>query len=234
MRSLSLLFLCFCLTGAVHGQSKLNLGLRLSPILSNASISDSSGNEVMDDVSSKLGLTFGLIADYNFTENYALHTGVHIVRKGFRREGPVMINDSSTVVGSQNISITSVEIPLALKLRTPEIGTGWFANGLFGVSADIRTGSRNEWEGVNPLNNNLAQSGTLQSQASFINPLALSFIFGVGGEYEVGGVGRLNFGIVYHRGLTNLNRRRAFQENTQGNSETYRVSYISLELGYYF
>ncbi|MEO0899785.1 MAG: porin family protein [Bacteroidota bacterium] len=235
MRTSSLLIILIFLANCVFAQSKLKLGLRLSPIFSSAKVVDATGNEVSDQLSTKLGGSFGLMADWRATENYGIHTGVHIVNKGFKRDGNVAVDSASTVAGTQNVTVTAIEIPLALKLRTTEFGDGWYADGLFGLSVDITASNSNRWTGVNPVNYELSTSGgTLQTQANLINPVNFSFIFGVGAEYEVGNVGRTNFGLVYHRGLTNLNRQSAFQPNVQGAEETFRLSYFSLELGYYF
>lgn len=235
MRVVSLLFLSILLTGSLFAQSNLRLGLRVSPLISSSNVTDAQGNDIDAELSSKLGGSFGLMADYYFTENYGLHTGVHIVSKGFKRDGNVALNDTATRAASQNISITSVEIPIALKLKTGSInGSDWNINGLFGLSADFTAGNSNSWTGVNPINNQLADEGTLRSQARLINPIAFSFLFGGGTEYDFGGAGLGYIGLVYHWGLTNLNRKKAYEEGTPGNTETFNVNYFSLDLGYYF
>lgn len=234
MRTSSLLFLLIFLSSGLVAQNKLKLGLRLSPIFSTGKVVDETGNEVSDQISTKLGGSFGLMADFRANDNYGIHSGIHIVNKGFKRDGNVMVDSATTQAATQNITVTTVEIPVALKLRTTEFGNGWYADGLFGASLDITASNSNRWTGVNPLTNQLGESGTLQTQANLINPLNFTFIFGVGAEYEVGNVGRANFGLVYHRGLTNMNRREGYEMDANGANETFRINYFSLELGYYF
>jgi len=212
-------------------QEGLKIGLRFSPIISNGQIVDANGNTVADDVTAKVGISYGLMANYGFTENYGIHSGVHIVTKGFNRAGGVIV-DSAIQNIEENVSITTVEIPLGLKLRTGEISNGLHINGLFGLALEITASNRNRWTGVNPFTYETGASGTFQNR--FVTPINLGFIFGAGGEYEINKVGIINFGLVYHRGITNMNRQNIYAENTRGFTETYRVSYYSLELGYYF
>ncbi len=118
-------------------------------------------------------------------------------------------------------------------MRTSEIGDGFFANGVFGVSANVTANAKNEYEGLNPKFDT-AGEGTLQREAQLVNPLGVSFIFGGGGEYSVGNVGLLTFGLVYHQGLVNLNRQGKYDAAARGANEKYRLNYLSLELGYFF
>ncbi|MCI4671394.1 MAG: PorT family protein [Bacteroidia bacterium] len=235
MRVVSLLFISILLLGTLQAQNSLKLGLRVSPIISSANVTDAQGNGVDAEVSSKLGGSFGLMADYYFSENYGFHTGIHIVNKGFKRDGNVSLNDTATVAASQNVSITTVEIPLALKLKTGQIGgSDWNINGLFGLSADVTASNSNAWTGINPATNEIATAGTLRSQANLVNPINFSFLFGAGTEYDFSGAGLGYIGLVYHWGLTNMNRKKNFAEGTLGSGETFRISYFSIDLGYYF
>lgn len=230
MRTFSLLLCLLCLGAGLRAQQGLKIGLRFSPIFASASITDENGNDIVDNVSTKPGISYGLMANYGLTDNYGFHSGIHIVQKGFKRTENVTLPDTAGTLSNavQNVRLTTVEIPLALKGRSPEVGRGFFINGLFGASVDITAGYKNEYSVYNPVTKQaVAESGTTKN-SRLVNPLALSFIFGLGGEYEMN-IGTLNAGFFYHRGLTNVNNRSEF-----GNNESIRVNYLSLDLGYYF
>ncbi|MEM6801795.1 MAG: outer membrane beta-barrel protein [Bacteroidota bacterium] len=222
-RTLLLLLILGCY-GSSIAQQGFSIGLRFSPIFSFASITDDDGNTPVGlETSSKVGLSYGLNLHYGITDNYGFKSGVHIVNKGFKREQMI-----DAVMAVQDIRMTTVEIPLALKGRSNEVGNGLFINGQFGISADFRAGYRNEFSGVNPIPGGTGDSGTSKN-TKFLNPLAFTFIFGVGGEKVIDRVGTINFGIIYHQGLTNVNNKDNFMNN-----ENIKIRYISLDLGYFF
>ncbi len=201
----------------------MKIGLKFAPLLSFTTITDDQGNDLPGvTVSNKLGFSYGLAATYGFTDNYGLYSGVHIVRKGFDR---TELRDSVTV--TQDVVATTVEIPIALRGRSNEIGNGFFINGLFGLSLDVRAGYRNDFTGRNPVSGELGSASTKNS--SLINPLTASFLFGGGTDWYVDRVGTFNFSLLFHRGLVNLNSQKNF-----GNTERIQISYLSLELAYLF
>lgn len=207
----------------LKAQEGLKIGLRFSPLVAFTSITDETGNEIAGNtVSNKLGFSYGLAATYGFTDNYGIYSGVHIVRKGFERTD---VRDSLSF--TQDVVATTVEIPLALRGRSNEIGNGIYLSGLFGVSLDVRAGYTNEYTGGNPVTLT-AGNGTTKNSA-LINPITASFLFGVGADWFVDRVGTFNFGLIFHRGLLNLNNQSNF-----GNEEVITVSYLSLDVAYMF
>lgn len=236
MQRIITLFFALTLAASGYAQEGLKIGLRFSPIYSYARVVDASGNRVSDDLSGRLGISYGLMVNYGLGQGstYGLSTGIHIVNSGFSRMGSATaVGTDSTVNAEQKWTFTTVEIPVTVKLRTSEIGSGFYANGFFGGSVNFTAGNKNVYTGLNPQSD-LRGEGTLQREAQLVNPLSFSFIFGAGGEYEVGSVGVLSFGLVYHQGLTNLNRQGKFESLARGASEKYRLNYFSLELGFFF
>lgn len=225
MKRIFILILALGTYAASFAQQGFSIGLRFSPIFSFASITDDEGNTPTGlETSTKLGLSYGLNMHYGITDNYGFKSGVHIVRKGFKRE-----QNLSGVAAIQDVTVTAVEIPIALKGRSNEIGSGLFINGQFGLSADIRAGYKNEFSGINPIPGSTAGDTGVSKNTKFINPVAFTFIFGIGGEKVIDRVGTMNFGIIYHQGLTNVNNKENF-----GNMENIKIRYVSLDLGYFF
>lgn len=222
-RICTLLTLVVLSSPVLLAQEGLKIGLRFAPLVSFTSITDANGNTLAGTtVSNKVGFSYGLAATYGFTDNYGLYSGVHIVRKGFDRTD---VRDSLTI--TQDVVATTVEIPLALRGRSNEIGTGVYLSGLFGVSLDVRAGYRNNFTGADPVTL-LAGEGTNQN-SSLINPVTASFLFGAGADWFVDRVGTFNFGIIFHRGLININNQGNF-----GNAEDIKISYLSLDVAYMF
>jgi hypothetical protein len=127
----------------VFGQSNFRLGLQFSPGLSYFQIPDGDLNRR----GAKFFYQYGLIADYAFTENYFLNTGLQVSNMGgkigfenlaFRIDKGA--DFATSTITERNFSLQYIEVPLNFKLRTSEIGYSKYF-GLFGISPGIRLNS---------------------------------------------------------------------------------------------
>jgi len=203
-----------CLSVGLFAQEGFKIGLRFSPIFSFGTVLDSTKKDVAGfDKSPKIGLSYGLLINYGFTENYGIHTGIHVVNKGYR-------GTDATLDSTVNLRVTTLEVPIALKLRSPEIGSGIHIKGLFGVSADINLAMK-KLTTINSVETESRESNELI-------PVSASFIFGTGVEWEFD-FGMIDFGVSYHQGLTNVNRKK-----NSGYNGFIRLNYVAIDLGYYF
>lgn len=238
MRNKLLLLSLLLIFSYAQAQEGLQIGLRFSPIVSFANITDSTGATVPDDLSTRLGLSYGLSVNYGFQDNVGLHTGLHIVNKGYRRVSTIQVDSAVTINDArENVRITTVEIPLALRGRTNDIGGGFHIVGTFGATIDISTGYRNQWENVNPATYevNTGGEGQLNQASTYLFPIGLSFVFGAGVDWEIDRVGTVNLGLTYHQGLTNINTRSGgWEPQTRGASENIRINYVALDLSFFF
>lgn len=81
------------------------------------------GSIYQENGGNKIGFTYGLMGDFNFTENYAIATGIQVNSTG----GKINTTNSAPKIGdavktSFNYSLQYLEIPVALKLKTDPIG----------------------------------------------------------------------------------------------------------------
>ena len=215
-------------TLSLHAQEGIKIGLRLSPIFSFANITDGDGNQFNGlDRSSKIGFSYGLTANYGFTENYGLYTGLHIVSKRFERTQEVIL-PTERVNATQNIRVSSIEIPAAIRLRSNEIAPGMHIVGIFGLAFEFNTGYKNEFTGLNPIDSTSTATSGTNRNSEFIKNLTTSFIFGPAVDYETD-FGMINLGIIYHQGLSDIDKLDSY-----GNSETIKINYLAIDIGYFF
>lgn len=156
------ILLVFCLTSTLSNAQDVKFGIRMGTGL--AWYNSSEKNVVQPD-GSKLNFTFGLTGEYLFSDNYALTAGLGL---GFGQGGSILFKDPTVIVKDTDLkgddvqdlrgekfpadtkvdySITQVEIPLSLKLRTNEIGYFTYFAELPIVQFDIRTSARADFEG---------------------------------------------------------------------------------------
>jgi len=198
----------------------LRFGLKIKPLISMTRLMDADKEVITDDTKPKgrVGFGGGLMVDYFFTENAGFQTGLEITSRGYRQE----YTDSDFGFNVKTTqSLTTVEIPLAFKMRSNEIGNGIFIRGLFGSSLNILTGARTSTE----INGSVNETRSRDN----LSPLVADFLVGAGVEWNVNNVGTLDFGLNYHHGLGNINKRE-----DKDLEPFLRMNYIALDLGFLF
>ncbi len=182
-----------------------------------------------ESAGAKLGFSYGLLAEFNFSENYAFSTGLDISYFGGKLEymdyPDVYFETEDTIAGdiSSRYSLQYVQIPLMLKMSTNEIGyITYFAN--VGLGTAIRIGASVK----DQYGNNSRETDDISSDVAFFRE---SFIIGLGAEYSLGGntsvIGTLNF----NNGFTTTIKRENKLYNIQGNAI---ANYIELKVGVMF
>ena len=221
---LALLFICIGFSSKTLAQSPIRLGLKFNPIISYARVTDEDKKSIDGlDKSSKLGFSGGLMLDFNFSERAAFHTGLLIVRKGYEYDYSYSTSDSIVNIESLKIdaNITTVEIPLALKMRSGDIANGLRLRGIFGGQVGLNVSSKTTTEFT---------GGTQESRktSDFYQPLSIDFLVGAGVEYDIETVGTLDFGLSYHNGLTRFNKKK------DSGGVRSLLHYFSLDIGFFF
>ncbi len=214
MRNLLSLFLIL-FTVSVTAQTaefdKFRFGLQFSPNIGWMN-PDNAG---FTKNGSKIGFSYGLLADFNLSPRYAVFTGLNVTK----------INTSTNynypgTPGSYDISAQYIDIPLSLKLKTNEIGYMTYF-GKFGLSA-----------GYN-LKSKVKDSSGERDFGSEIQPVRLALLVGIGTEYNISGFTRILIGVDFNNGFTNLYTKKAGND-ISGNKLKAVNNYIALNLGVYF
>ena len=173
-------------------QKKVALGLAFSPTLNwlkpNSSQLESQG--------SKLGFNYGLMADFNFGENYAFATGLFINNGGGKLKASYL-SDSTNISIEENIKIQSVRFPIALRMTTKEIGYFKYY-GLFGFNLDymINASADFKYNGGDEIKG--------EDIKDEINPLNLSLNLGIGFLYNLSGTTNFLVGLQFNNGFMDV------------------------------
>ncbi len=204
---LALFFICIGFSSKALAQSPIRLGLKFNPIISYARVTDEDKKSIDNlDKSSMLGFSGGLMMDFNFSERAAYSY-------------PFTTTDSipRTETRSIDASVTTVEIPLALKMRSGDIADGLRIRGIFGGQLGLNVSSKTE-----------TQLETSRKTSDYYQPLSIDFLVGAGVEYDIDNVGTLDFGFSYHNGLTRFNKK---DDNF---NDRALLHYFSLDIGFFF
>jgi hypothetical protein len=214
----ALILLLLVNVSVVFGQSKLRLGVNLDPMTSWMS---PKSNRIEKD-GARPGIAGGLVVEYYFHPNYGLITGLNLGIQG----GNVLYRDTVNIstgdprpksipAGSTvAYSLSYLTIPIGLKLKTNQIGYfTYFAE--MGFSQQINVGSRASSTGNDLEKDNVPKE---------INLLNMSYFFGAGVEYDLGGNTSLMAGLLFNNGFVDVLSNNKHKAVT--NYLTFRVGVL--------
>ena len=218
MKKLIILLLLINISVA-YGQSSLRLGVNIDPITSWLSPKTNR----IDKDGARPGISGGLMVEYYFHENYGIVTGFNLGVQG----GNILYNDTVKISTGENTSVwvpagasvaynlSYVTIPIGLKLKTNEIGYfTYFAQ--LGFAPQINIGSRATSSGNGLNKDNVPKE---------INLLNMSYFFGGGVEYNIGGQTSLLAGIFFNNGFVDV---------LSNNTHKAVQNFLTLKLGVLF
>jgi Outer membrane protein beta-barrel domain len=165
---------------------------------------------------SNLGLKLSLIAENRISEAYSISTGIgfHFNTGGSLRFGlpgqlwknswsqfdiAPKVTDTFATDSKLRYSLSLLEIPVGLKMRTPEQGNHfrYFAEPL--VALGFRTNAKGAISDAVPI--------TAQEKINIksdVNPVMLSWGLGIGGEYIIQNNTALVIGLYFQNGFTDI------------------------------
>ncbi len=146
----------------------------------------------------KFNFSYGIMTEFNFTDNYSLATGLEINHiKGSTRQTNVLGEVSNTT------KIQYLMLPLTIKMKTKEIGAMKYF-GQFGLGSSYALKSKADittnYSGVVTTQNDLAADTSIAM-------IKESLLIGLGVEYNLVGSTSAVFSVMYDNGFTNLNSK---------------------------
>ena len=249
MKQLSLVFLAsltFFTSVNLNAQEdrKVRLGLALNPNLGWIRLDNSGYN----NEGVRAGLQYGLVADLRLfgDPNYSFSTGFTILHAGGKLSYHDAVTDPNTnlEIAAQTdarYKLNYIDIPLAVKLRSNEIGYMHFW-GIFGGEMGWRINANADFETTSALGKTELNDENIADDVALFRA---DLVVGAGLEYTISGDTRLVVGLIYHNGLTNVLKGDALLESngttviSNGKSSTdeelrNRLNYVTLRLGIMF
>jgi hypothetical protein len=199
---------------------------------------------------SKIGFTYGLMADYFFAENYGIATGIQINQTGGKilatNRTPRAANLDERVVKAEfDYRLQYLEIPLALKLRTDEFN-GFRFFGQLGVTAGFNIGKKADYDveyfrsGATVANDTSGTKIKLTGSLGHIAPLMFQMNIGAGAEYPISNKLSFYIGLFFNNGFApDATKPNLFEEDKLGyrgefRDASTRLNNFALRLGLFF
>lgn len=197
MKTASLIFALMFSMPVIASDYGFRFGLKVSPNISWFR-TETSGFE---NQGVGLGYTYGLIFDYYFTENYALTSGLNLVRTAAGLKYPDLY-DNAEVTMRRDYRYRFIEVPVALKLSTAEIGYFTYY-GKFGLGLGFRTSALAD-ERIYYQHGGVFDPNERIDVASESKFFRAGLLLGAGTEYRFGGRTALLAGLTLHNGFSNV------------------------------
>lgn len=220
---------------------KVRFGVFVTPTISwMRPTAAKNGDQTQKSGGSKVGLTYGLMADYNFTSNYAIATGLQVNSTGGKIETEnLKAADQGVLKSNINYSLQFLEIPVALKLKTDPVGKFTFF-GQAGLTLAINISKKMTYDIVQKR---AAGDSTYKSDekekitggVGNIVPVLFQMNVGIGTQYAIGPKLDAYFGIFFNNGfapdVTKPNKYKGLPEFNDGNT---RLNNFAFRFGFYF
>lgn len=231
--------------------NRLRFGIFIAPDVSwmrpTAATDDARNYNVSSD-GSKIGFSYGLMAEYFFAENYGVVTGLAVNSTG----GKIIANKIDQSPAANTVFKTNfdyrlqyLEIPLALKLRTDDI-SGFRFFGQLGASLGINIGKKADYkvtysDGTGTNHDTAANKIKLTGDFGMIAPIMFSMNIGIGAEYPLNNKLKAYLGIFFNNGFTpDATKPEKFDGAKLGygtgsfQDANTRLNNLSLRLGLFF
>jgi hypothetical protein len=224
---------------------KLRFGLYLAPTISwmrPTTDKTDDGQYAPSNDGSKIGFTYGLMAEYYFAENYGFVTGLQVNMTGGKINSKYLGTSATEVVTNAdfNYRLNYLELPVALKLRTDPI-SGFRFFGQLGLTTGVNIAKKASYS-VNYRdadgNTQLSTGNNEKIKGSLaIAPVMYAMNIGAGVERAVGDKLAVYAALFFNNGFapdaTNPNKfdmpyGLSFRD---GNT---RLNNFSLRLGLFF
>lgn len=220
MKKTTVLITLLALVLGSFAQRDFQLGLHFSP---NIGWVKPNGNTIASD-GAKLGYTFGVIGDFNITENYILSTGLQLMNTGLsiiKPDAQTIADDPTVRYGktTADIRLNYVDIPVTLKLRTNEIGyMKYYGQVGFGLGVNYRAAADEEFSYATATSTGATLSNENVDYDSEINLFRAALVIGAGVEYNLSGNTSLIAGVTFNNGFTNIFSKDVYKADGNGNA----------------
>ena len=192
----------------------------------------------------RIKFAYGLITEFRLGNTASFVTGLEATYSGgaLKFIQPAdsiyeVIDAKDTLFISQRkFNTTYVGIPVALKMKTPDIG-GMTYFGMFGINAAFKTKAKSDEEGTF-LNTNTVTNQEDIDISKDLNFMRFDLKVGGGFEYNLAGSTSLVVSLNYHNGLTNVfvNNSKILKSYVDGSAAKLNAKshFISLSVGILF
>ncbi len=236
------LFIAVIVFGALSGTlaqevSDWRFGIHIQPTVSWFSTT----MKEFENGKPKLNLSYGGIVEKSFRKSAVISTGFLISDFGGNytyvgEDKQIWLKDQDSVLFlSRKLKARYVEVPVALKFRTPRINYLTYT-AHFGLDFGFRARALSD-DAIKDLKTNLSSTKTNEPIEDDVNFMRLGLNIGIGAEYIIAGTTVVFAEVSYINGFTNITRKESEILRYQDGSRVKQIFYgntVALKIGVLF
>ena len=190
-------------------EQKFHFGLKVAPTIAWMK-PDTKG---LNKDGSKLGFTYGLMGESNFSPNYAFTYGVQVAYRG-----GILKYDTVSIFPRTSFVLKYVELPIGIKMKTNEFNRYRYF-GQFGLVPGLNLSAKSAIE----------KESNIESKAN-ITDINLSMMIALGAEYTISGSTTFLASLEFNNGFVDV-----LTKSKDTDPEFKAISnYVALNLGIMF
>ena len=206
-------------------EHRFKFGLHVGPSVTWLSFKSSDYNRIGTTVK----MNFGLFTDFALkgSDRYFFSTGINMISSGGEYSYIGVENDNGLLYQSSNdVDLTTqyIEVPIALKMRTHEIGYSFFA-GYFGFGTGFRINSFQDIETnfTDGTGKNRIIEENKVNVESDINPVRFALVAGIEWERKITKETFFTVGLNLNYGLSNIYQTKAYELDANDNIDWSKI-----------
>lgn len=239
--------------GAGARTSPWRLGLTIAPVsgwMQPTSAKSSDGLYRVKSDGSVLGYSWGLMADYFFTDNYAVATGFYLTNTG----GHLVATSTKTSPGTGTRNLVELadfkyflqyaEVPFNIKFRSDELASSRVhVFGQMGLTAGLNISKKATYRVVylddNGQRQQIGEDRERLTGGLSIAPLMIQLNIGGGAEFELTEKIAAYLGVFFNNGFfpdaTNPGQfELSYSEKSEFSDGNVRLNNVAIRLGFFF
>ena len=168
-----------------------------------------------------LGFSYGLLADFNFTQNYSFATGLAITTvNGKSTEVITTLGAGAPAQAEYELKykLQYIEVPFTLKLKTVKINNARYY-GQFGLSNGILIGAKQD---TDVSGSSSSRDVNISDDIKFYRA---GLIIGAGAEFDISANSSVTTGLTFNNGFTDI---------AGSKTTTVKNHYIGIHFGVFF
>ncbi|MCC6185756.1 MAG: PorT family protein [Chitinophagaceae bacterium] len=229
-------------TSSSETLKKIRFGVYVAPNLSFMRPSAAKdGAKTQENGGNKIGFTYGIMADFNFTENYAIATGLQVNTTGGKINtlNPIAL-DNEAISTKFDYTLQYLEVPVALKLKTDQMGK-FTIFGQAGLTIGFNISKKATYEilqkrATTDTTYQITEKEKITGGIGNIAPVVFQMNVGAGVQYMIGSKLDGYVGLFFNNGFApNVTDPTKYTNTpatfTDGNT---RLNNFAVRLGFYF
>jgi Outer membrane protein beta-barrel domain len=207
-------------------------------------VASAADNYIVEKTGSRMGLSFGICADYNLNERYTVYSGLGLDWRGGKINSQLPLNVPATTgyirAAEVKYKTQYLTIPIGLKMTAATFDKIKI-QALAGFDLGILLSQKGDYTFTTTVYDSVAKKYTTVSAdnakiggIASVVPIGLGWNVGIGGEYDLNGKNAVTCQLIYRNGFVDATTPKTNKTGSRFSDGNVRSNSIDIRFGYTF